>query len=283
MSEEITQIKEIDKDTLIPKIVAMFKEAMPTRPSAQGMSADKIRENLCLPVTDVNFSALAEIERVITEANDLFTSLFGKLEGEGELDGRVTANTEALGDLKAFVGEGLPECVIEETVIAYIKSVDAAVANKSAVKVGGVLQTEWDAGGVVKEAALTETLKSYVLQTVLTETLKSYTKQTDFTSLKNTVDNFFSDDAAINDTVDTLKEIADAFSTNKDVVDALNTAIGSKVGTEAYNAKVAELEGDIAGKLDAKFEAIADNKIRLVVAYPDGSIKAENIATGGSY
>ena len=38
--------------------------------------------------------------------------------------------------------------------------------------------------------------------------LESYAKQNDFVALKKTVDDFFSDDAAINATIDTLKEMA---------------------------------------------------------------------------
>lgn len=74
-----------------------------------------------------------------------------------------------------------------------------------------------------------------------------------------------------------------------DKASAAETNAKSYADTKKYEAeqytdgKVIELEGEIAGKLDAKFEAVDENIIRFLVVYPDGSIKAEKIATGGSY
>ena len=201
---------------------------------------------------------------------------------------------DALGDLKTLVGEGLPEGVIEETVIAYIKSVDEAVENEISNRGTAISEALQEARGYANTAetdakSYADTKKDEAEQ--YTDGKVTYLQGEISTAKKNAI----SESKAYTDkkvadlvngaptTLDTLKEIADAFSENKEVVETLDAAIGSKVGTEAYNAKVAELDGDMAGKLDAKFEAIDENIIRLVVAYPDGSIKAEKIATGGSY
>ena len=354
MSEKkITEINQITWKAIEDKSA----KNLPNKPTEQGWSANAIREALYLPITAEKESVLAELKRVITEANNLFTSLFGKLEGEGGLDGRVTANTEALGDLNGGADvENSVRCLIAAAVAGLIggeqdedtsayktlktlydalekmytkTEVDTELAKKSAIKVNGEVQTEWDATGVNitnndkydKVAVLKKNSEGIIgyaamqgnsaqastfamrnsqgaihgntsdsdADTVLVN--KDYLKK----KLKELTDTLTGDSKTYTDdkiaalvngaptTLDTLKEIADAFSGNKKVVEALDAAIGSKVGTEAYNAKVAELEGDMAGKLDAKFETVDENIIRFLVAYPDGSIKAEKIATGGSY
>lgn len=73
MSEEI-KITEIP-DSTIEEIEKKSAKNLPDRPSAQGMTADAIRAALYLPITDDDNSVIAELQRVIKEANDLFKAI----------------------------------------------------------------------------------------------------------------------------------------------------------------------------------------------------------------
>ena len=197
--------------------------------------------------------------------------------------GKLSENTEALRSLKMLVGESLPEGVTEKTVIAYIKSVAGELASEiknRGTAISEALKTARGYADTKKGEAqqYTDGKVTYLQGEISTA------KENAISESKTYTDNKVAE--LVNgapETLDTLDELAAALDDNKDIVEVLNSAIGSKVSTEVFNTKVAELEGDMAGKLNAKFEAISDNVIRFVVANPDGSIEAKEIATGGSY
>ncbi len=345
MSDEQANMRSINKITDETKAALKRKsvENIPDRPTAAGMSAAEIKAAFYKPIYDEENSVIAELARVISEANNLFTSLFGKLEGEGGLDGRVTANTEALGilngeasvpksvkwliaaavaglidgagtdadtlnklngkigDLKTLVGDKnkLPEGLTEKTVIAYIESVAGALAKKSAIKVNGEVQTEWDATDVIK-------LKNTNgVECVLGKSDKNVTKSFGLKHSTGTgtawhIPQYNEDGVLYGQTSEggTGTQLTNKTWVNARLSELQETLLGGDVekaldtlyelaaalrNNESFAATMVSEHADMNARLNRVDKFTSGDKNKFVVVAEDGSLVAAEITTGGSY
>ena len=92
-------------------------------------------------------------------------------------------------------------------------------------------------------------------KTYVDEELAKKANQTDFEAVKTTVDNFFADDAAINDTIDTLKEIADYIANDKEGAADITARVGAlegKVDVEKVSTAIATAKSEAATDAQTK-------------------------------
>ena len=119
-------------------------------------------------------------------------------------------------------------------------------------------------------ASATHAVKSEVEAALALKADKSALEATDKTlaDVKTVVDNFFAEDAAVNDTIDTLKEIANYIATDKEGAADITARVGALEGkvdvdkvSEAIDADVnAAIEAEVLradGAYDKKGDAVA--------------------------
>lgn len=272
MSEEVNKAIDIEiSDNDIKSSIVN----LPDRPSAQGYNANAIKEALCGPAIRV----ADYLKEVINQANEILVAL-------------ENANAEALGKLKKFVGEKLPEGVTEETVIAYIQSVATAVAGKSAVKVDGKVQDEWDASNVLKYKNTTSGRKivyqdpgGYVGGLSIDSNVSNGTivQRTTNGEVKANCTENSADNTVVNKSY--LKTKLDAL-VGKGVDEALDTLreLGAAIDNDAnFAGTMIAKHNEMEDRLDKVDKFTADDVNKFVVVGADGSLMAVQLATGGSY
>lgn len=176
-------------------------------------------------------------------------------------------------DLGELVG-ALPEGATATTVVGYVDEKVAAASGTLNGTISGIDGRLTTAEGKITNLE-TESAK-HAIKTEVDAALdlkadKSALKTTDDTlaEVKATVDNFFAEDAAVNDTIDTLKEIANYIANDKEGaaditarvgalegkvdVDKVSEAIDADVKVEKERAEAAESK--LSGRLDT-LEAI---------------------------
>lgn len=152
----------------------------------------------------------------------------------------VTGN---LADLVALVGT-LPTTTTAATIVAYIDEKTAGIATEGALVELGNRVTEAETKiGALETDAEKHADKTYVDEELAKKADKTALAETDATlaEVKATVDNFFADDAAVNDTIDTLKEIAQYIANDKEGAADLTARVGAletKVDVEKVSTAI---------------------------------------------
>ena len=195
-------------------------------------------------VTD-HISAVAEYDSRITAAQNKANEA-----AQAAADANANAETRVkTSDFNLFKTENT-------AALAGVK----ATADAAAVKadVDSAFKAVNDAIDALEEASATHATKDE-----LTSGLAAKADKEAFEAVQTTVNNFFSDEAVVNDTIDTLKEIANYIATDKE-------------GAADITARVGALEGkvDVADKVST---AIATAKGEAT-KYTDDEIAAEVIA-----
>lgn len=203
------------------------------------------------------------------------------------------ADTDAiagnLAALIAFVGT-LPEDATADTIVGYINEKFAAATSGSTAAIEALGERVTTAEGDIdtlegKVEALEADAEKHADKTYVDEELAKKAAQTDFEALKKIVDDFFAEDAAVNDVIDTLKEITTYIANDKEGAADLTARVGA-LETKVDVAKVSEAIAtakqeaiDAAGAASAELDAVvlaeaqkyADEKVTGLV---DGDIAA---------
>lgn len=151
--------------------------------------------------------------------------------------------TGDLADLVALVGT-LPTTTTAATIVAYIDEKTAGIATEGALIDLGNRVTEAEGKIEALEAdAEKHADKDYVDGELAKKADKTALEETNGTlaEVKATVDNFFSEDAAVNDTIDTLKEIAQYIANDKEGAADLTARVGAletKVDVEKVSTAI---------------------------------------------
>lgn len=180
-----------------------------------------------------------------------------------DFDAFKTTNTEAIN---AAASAGTTAAAgVQDNLDAYIESNDAALAGVKATADAAAVKEDVDAAfEAVNDdiKALEEASATHATKTELTNGLATKADKEAFEAVQTTVNNFFSDEAVVNDTIDTLKEIANYIATDKE-------------GAADITARVGALEGKV--DVDKVSTAIATAKGEAT-KYTDDEIAAEVIA-----
>ena len=197
-----------------------------------------------------------------------------------------------LANLAAFVGT-LPEGATAETIVGYINEKFEAATSGATEAIDALAERVTTAEGDIdtlegKVAALEADAELHADKTYVDEELakkadKTALEATDATlaALKKTVDDFFAEDAAVNDVIDTLKEIAAYIANDKEGAADMAARIGAletkvdveKVSTAIATAKQEAIDAaaeDATTKADAA-QAAAEAK----AAELDAALKTE--------
>ena len=235
----------------------------------------------------------AEVKQLIGEkvAQSDYNAKVAELEGaiaekvaQTDFDSFVSGNTEALAskvaqsdyDAKVEELEGaIAEKVAQSDYDAKVEELEGAIAEK-------VAQTDFDSF----VSGNTEALDTKVDKTVY----DAYVEANDsaLAGVKTTADeakawvDAFKDAENVGDKViDTLKEIQDYIDSDLEAADKMTKDIASKVAQSDYNAKVEELEGAIAEKVEVSahtaYTAATDAAIAAKVAQADYDAKIAEI------
>lgn len=264
---EITRLAGVTNydDTQVKADIAKKADAE-TMTTELGKKVDKV-DGFSL-VSDTEIARLADVDNYDDE----------------EVRGLIDDNAKAIEDLEGYVGT-IPTNYTETNVIAYINkkaeetlsaaqggSSETAASvkqqldnykgeNDTRVKaaedaidaVEGRMDTAEGKIADLEAASATHAIKTEVEGALALKADKTALEATDKTlaDVKATVDNFFAEDAAINDTIDTLKEIANYIATDKE-------------GAADITARVGALEGKV--DVDKVSEAIAAETSRATTA-----------------
>ena len=231
------RIKAIEDDYVVAADIADFETKANVKKVADDLAA----------YVETNDAALAAETKARTDADAGFETRIAALEGnfgdgEGTVEAQIAAAVKAEEDARKEAVQG-----VQDEVDAVEGRMDTAEGKITA------LETE-----SAKHAIKTEVEGALDLKAD-----KSALEATDKTlaEVKTTVDNFFAEDAAINDTIDTLKEIANYIATDKE-------------GAADITARVGALEGKV--DVDKVSEAIdADVKVET-----DRATAAESALSG---
>lgn len=199
------------------------------------------------------------------------------------------ADTDAiagnLANLVTFVGT-LPEDATADTIVGYINEKFAAATSGATEAIEALAERVTTAEGDIdtlegKVEALEIDAEKHADKTYVDEELAKKAAQTDFEALKKIVDDFFAEDAAVNDVIDTLKEITTYIANDKEGAADLTARVGAletKVDVEKVSEAITTAKEeaiDEAAKLDAvvlaEAQGYADNKVAELV---DGDIAA---------
>ena len=216
---------------------------------------------------------------------------------EKAIEDEATARSEAdagfetrIADLEANFGDG--EGTVEAQIAAAVKAEEDA--RKEAVAgvqgevdaVEGRMDTAEGKITALETESAKHAIKTEVEAALELKADKTALAETDATlaEVKATVDNFFAEDAAINDTIDTLKEIAAYIATDKEGaaditarvgalegkvdVEKVSTAIADAVKTETDRAT--EAEEALAGRIKDLEDNKADYATKSEVATAKG-------------
>ena len=208
------------------------------------------------------------------------------------------ADTDALaGNLAAlveFVGN-LPEGATADTIVGYINEKFAAATSGATEAIEALAERVTTAEGDIdtlegKVEALEIDAEKHADKTYVDEELakkadKTALAETDATlaALKKVVDDFFAEDAAVNDVIDTLKEITAYIANDKEGAADLTARVGAletKVDVEKVSEAITTAKEeaiDEAAKLDAvvlaEAQGYADNKVTELVNGDIAAIK----------
>lgn len=128
MAEEKTNIKPISAETLAA-IKRKSAYNLPDRPSERGMKPDEIKRAFWAPISDAANSTIAELERVISEANTVLDNLRGGISSlENTLKDNYYSNEEADKKTAEIIASTL------ETIGIYRLSVGELFANHADAK-----------------------------------------------------------------------------------------------------------------------------------------------------
>ena len=193
--------------------------------------------------------------------------------------------TGDLADLVALVGT-LPTTTTAATIVAYIDEKTAGIATDAALEelTNRVTEAETKIGALETDAEK-HADKTYVDEELAKKADKTALAETDATlaEVKEVVDNFFADDAAVNDVVDTLKEITTYIANDKegaaDVAARLGTLetkvdvekVSTAIGVETTRATEAE------AALGNRIKDLEDNKAGYATTGQVATAKQEAI------
>ena len=151
--------------------------------------------------------------------------------------------TGDLADLVALVGT-LPTTTTAATIVDYINEKTAGIATDAALEelTNRVGTAEGKIEALEADAEL-HADKTYVDEELAKKADKTALAETDATlaEVKEVVDNFFADDAAVNDVVDTLKEITTYIANDKEGAADLTARVGAletKVDVEKVSTAI---------------------------------------------
>lgn len=211
------------------------------------------------------------------------------IEDEGKARSEADAGFEArIADLEANFGDG------EGTVEAQIAAAVAAEAEiaRAAEKANaddidaleGRMDTAEGKIATLESDSATHAIKTEVEAALALKADKSALEATDKTlaEVKTTVDNFFADDAAINDTIDTLKEIAAYIATDKEGAADITARVGAledKVDVEKVSTAIADAVKAEADRADAAYDAKGSAADAQAAAIADAASKYETKGT----
>lgn len=164
-----------------------------------------------------------------------------------EVRGFIGDNAKAIEDLEKYVGT-IPASATATDIVAYVQEKTAGIATDAALEelTGRVADLETESA---KHAIKTEVEGALALKAD-----KSALEATDKTlaDVKTTVDNFFADDAAINDTIDTLKEIANYIATDKEGAADITRRVGILEGKVDVDKVSEAIDADVKAAIDAE-------------------------------
>ena len=147
-------------------------------------------------------------------------------------DGAIEVLGTNLDNLADLVGT-LPEGATAATIVDYINEKTAGIATDAALEelTNRVGAAEGKIEALEADAEL-HADKTYVDEELAKKADKTALAETDATlaEVKATVDNFFAEDAAVNDTIDTLKEIAQYIANDKEGAADLTARVGALEG-----------------------------------------------------
>ena len=106
--------------------------------------------------------------------------------------------------------------------------------------------------------ALEEASATHATKTELTNGLATKADKEAFEAVQTTVNNFFSDEAVVNDTIDTLKEIANYIATDKEGAADITARVGAlegKVDVEKVSTAIATAKGEATEYTDDEIAA----------------------------
>ena len=194
-----------------------------------------------------------------------------------------------LAALVAFVGN-LPEGATADTIVGYINEKFAAATTGATEAIEALAERVTTAEGDIdtlegKVEALEADAEKHADKTYVDEELAKKAAQADFEALKKVVDDFFAEDAAVNDVIDTLKEIVAYIANDKEGAADMVARIGAletKVDVEKVSEAIATAKQeaiDAANAASAELDAVvlaeaqkyADEKVTGLV---DGDIAA---------
>lgn len=171
-----------------------------------------------------------------------------------------TTNTQAI---EAAANAGTTAAAgVQNNLDTYAEANDAALAGVKATADAAAVKADVDSAFEAVNSAIEDLEETSATKTELTDGLATKADKEAFEAVQTTVNNFFSDEAVINDTIDTLKEIANYIATDKE-------------GAADITARVGALEGKV--DVDKVSTAIATAKSEAT-KYTDDKIDAEVIA-----
>lgn len=168
------------------------------------------------------------------------------------------ADTDAiagnLANLVTFVGT-LPEDATADTIVGYINEKFAAATSGSTEAIEALAERVTTAEGDIdtlegKVEALEIDAEKHADKTYVDEELAKKAAQADFEALKKVVDDFFAEDAAVNDVIDTLKEITTYIANDKEGAADLTARVGALETKVDVEKPVSEYVADAINQYD---------------------------------
>lgn len=193
--------------------------------------------------------------------------------------------TGDLADLVALVGT-LPTTTTAATIVAYIDEKTSGIATEGAITELDNRLTEAEGKIATLEAdAEKHADKTYVDEELAKKADKTALAETDATlaEVKEVVDNFFADDAAVNDTIDTLKEIAQYIANDKEGAADITARVGAletKVDVDSVTGAIAVETNRATGAEEAlgnRIKDLEDNKAGYATTGQVATAKQEAI------
>lgn len=170
-----------------------------------------------------------------------------------------TTNTQAI-DAAASAGT-TAAAGVQDNLDAYVEANDAALAGVKATADAAAVKADVDSAfEAVNDdiKALEEASATHATKTELTDGLATKADKEAFEAVQTTVNNFFSDEAVVNDTIDTLKEIANYIATDKEGAADITARVGvleGKVDVEKVSTAIATTKGEATKYTDDEIAA----------------------------
>ena len=262
----------------LPWASALAADVYAWAKKARGESADIDYTKTVKEMADGEVVSTSTTKITVQSAIDALYSAIETLSGDAgssiaDLIALINKNKDDIATINSTIGKDSTEGLRKE--IADIKD----TAEKAYVLPDGGI--EGDLSASVKKslakadtaiqsishlAVKTEVEETYATKQSLTDGLATKADKVAFEAVQETVNNFFADDAAINDTIDTLKEIVNYVSNDTTGASTLAARVGAIETKVDVEGKVSDaIAAGVAGEATLREEADTELSNRIKV------------------